>query len=234
VSISASISKRENDTVTIDFAVKDTGIGIPGDKIENIFDSFTQATSDTTRKYGGSGLGLTITKKLLELQQISIHVTSEQGKGSVFYFSMPFKVSQKPLGEHTNGVSKNTFSLKGMKLLIVEDNTINVFLMKNFMKQWEVEYDVAENGLIALQKVQENDYDLVLMDLQMPEMDGYEATVRIRQLPEAKYAELPIIALTASAMLDIKDIAFTVGMNDYVSKPFSPAELYAKISSYRK
>jgi PAS domain S-box-containing protein len=234
VSISASISKRENDTVTIDFAVKDTGIGIPGDKIENIFDSFTQATSDTTRKYGGSGLGLTITKKLLELQQISIHVTSEQGKGSVFYFSMPFKVSQKPLGEHTNGVSKNTFSLKGMKLLIVEDNAINVFLMKNFMKQWEVEYDVAENGLIALQKVQENDYDLVLMDLQMPEMDGYEATVRIRQLPEAKYAELPIIALTASAMLDIKDIAFTVGMNDYVSKPFSPAELYAKISSYRK
>jgi CheY-like chemotaxis protein/nitrogen-specific signal transduction histidine kinase len=234
VTISAAVSKRENETVTIDFQVEDTGIGIPKSKIDNIFDVFTQATSDTTRKYGGSGLGLTITKRLLELQKSSIHVKSEPGNGSVFYFSLPFKISQKPLETHTNGMAKNTFSLKGMRLLIVEDNTINVFLMKNFMKQWEVDYDIAENGLIALEKVQETDYDLVLMDLQMPVMDGYESTARIRQLPGLKYAKLPIIALTASAMLDIKDIAFTVGMNDYISKPFSPAELYSKIASYRK
>lgn len=234
VTLSAAISAREDERVTIDFRVEDTGIGIPADKFENIFDSFTQATSDTTRKYGGSGLGLTITKRLLELQQSSIHVESEPGKGSVFYFSLNLRVSDKHLTEQTNGTATNHFNLKGTKLLIVEDNHINVLLMKNFMKQWEVQYDLAENGLVALEKVQANDYDLVLMDLQMPEMDGYEATSRIRQLPEEKYKQLPIIALTASAMMDIKDIAFTVGMNDYISKPFSPAELYSKIASYRR
>ncbi|NIJ53136.1 hybrid sensor histidine kinase/response regulator [Dyadobacter arcticus] len=233
VTILAAVSKRYGDDVTIDFKVEDTGIGIPADKIENIFDSFTQATSDTTRKYGGSGLGLTITKKLLELQQSNIFVESEPGKGSVFYFTLTLKISKKHFAEQVNGTIVNTFSLEGIKLLIVEDNAINVLLMKNFMKQWGVDYDVAENGLIALGKVQEFDYDLVLMDLQMPEMDGYEATTKIRQLPDPKYAKLPIIALTASAMMDIKHLAFTVGMNDYISKPFSPAELYAKIASYR-
>jgi PAS domain S-box-containing protein len=234
VNIAATVSKSEGDNVTIDFRVEDTGIGIPADKIGNIFDSFTQATSDTTRKYGGSGLGLTITKKLLELQHSTIQVESEPGKGSVFYFSLNLKVSKKHLAERANGAIINTFSLAGLRLLIVEDNAINVLLMKNFMKQWEIDYDVAENGLVALQKVQLQDYDLVLMDLQMPEMDGYEATAKIRELPDPKYAALPIIALTASAMMDIKHLAFTVGMNDYISKPFSPAELYSKIASYKR
>jgi PAS domain S-box-containing protein len=234
VTISATISERSDDRVTIDFRVEDTGIGIPPDKLENIFDSFTQATSDTTRKYGGSGLGLTITKRLLELQNSPIQVESEPGKGSAFNFSLSFPISEKHFAEQANGTPANQFSLKGMKLLIVEDNNINVLLMKNFMKQWNVQYDLAENGLVALEKVRTNDYDLVLMDLQMPEMDGYEATRHIRLLPGERYQRLPIIALTASAMMDIKDIAFTVGMNDYISKPFSPAELYAKIASYRK
>ncbi|WP_229206733.1 hybrid sensor histidine kinase/response regulator [Dyadobacter crusticola] len=234
VTISADVAKREGDTVLIDFRVEDTGIGIPPDKIDNIFDSFTQATSDTTRKYGGSGLGLTITKRLLELQQSKIYVDSEPGKGSAFYFSLAFKISEKQLAEQRAGGFTNTFSLEGMRVLIVEDNAINVLLMRNFMRQWKVEHDVANNGLVALEKVQSGDYDLVLMDLQMPEMDGYEATQKIRQLPGEKYARLPIIALTASAMMDIKDIAFTVGMTDYISKPFSPAELYSKIAAYRK
>jgi PAS domain S-box-containing protein len=234
VTISATISERSDSRVTIDFRVEDTGIGIPPDKLENIFDSFTQATSDTTRKYGGSGLGLTITKRLLELQNSPIQVESEPGKGSAFNFSLSFPISEKHFAEQANGTPANQFSLKGMKLLIVEDNNINVLLMKNFMKQWNVQYDLAENGLVALEKVRTNDYDLVLMDLQMPEMDGYEATRHIRLLPGERYQRLPIIALTASAMMDIKDIAFTVGMNDYISKPFSPAELYAKIASYRK
>lgn len=233
VTISAAVSARTDKHVTIDFRVEDTGIGIPPEKLENIFDSFTQATSDTTRKYGGSGLGLTITKRLLELQKSNIHVDSEQGNGSAFYFSLSFPISEKHLTELANGAPANHFDLQGMKLLIVEDNNINVLLMKNFMKQWNVQYDLAENGRVALEKVQANDYDLVLMDLQMPEMDGYEATHHIRHLPDEKYRQLPIIALTASAMMDIKDIAFTVGMNDYISKPFSPAELYAKIASYR-
>ncbi|HWV32418.1 MAG TPA: PAS domain-containing protein [Dyadobacter sp.] len=234
VTISAAVAEQQDDRVTIDFRVEDTGIGIPPEKLGNIFDSFTQATSDTTRKYGGSGLGLTITKRLLELQNSQIHVESEPGKGSAFYFSLSFPVSEKHLTGQSNGAPVNHFNLNGMRLLIVEDNNINVLLMKNFMRQWDVKYDLAENGLIALEKVQNNDYDLVLMDLQMPEMDGYEATRHIRQLPGEKYQLLPIIALTASAMMDIKDIAFTVGMNDYISKPFSPAELYAKIAAYRK
>ncbi|CAG5068274.1 Sensor histidine kinase RcsC [Dyadobacter sp. CECT 9623] len=234
VTISSEVTSRRGNVITLDFKVQDTGIGIPPGKIDNIFDSFTQATSDTTRKYGGSGLGLTITKRLLELQHSKIFVESEPGKGSVFYFSLTFRISEKHFTEKINGSPTNKFSLEGMRLLIVEDNAINVLLMRNFMKQWNVQYDVAENGLVALEKVQTTDYDLVLMDLQMPEMDGYEATLRIRQLPDEKYTKLPIIALTASAMMDIKDIAFTVGMNDYISKPFTPAELYSKIASYRK
>lgn len=234
VIISAKISNRDRESVTIHFEVADTGIGIPTDKIANIFESFTQATSDTTRKYGGSGLGLTITKRLLELQKSSIQVRSKHGEGSTFYFSLTFKISARQLKQQDGGAVANTLSLKGMKLLIVEDNAVNVFLMKNFMKQWEIDYDVAENGMIAYELVQKNEYDLILMDLQMPVMDGYEATAKIRQLPDPKYQSLPIVALTASAMLDIKDIAFQVGMNDYVSKPFMPNELFAKIAAYRK
>ncbi|SDE04295.1 PAS domain S-box-containing protein [Dyadobacter soli] len=234
VTIAAKVSQQLDDRVTIDFRVEDTGIGIPSEKLDNIFDSFTQATSDTTRKYGGSGLGLTITKRLLELLNSRIYVDSKPGEGSAFYFSLSFPVSEEHLAEQSNGAPAHHFNLKGMKLLIVEDNNINVLLMKNFMRQWDIQYDLAENGLVALEKVQANDYDLVLMDLQMPEMDGYEATRHIRSLPDEKYQRLPIIALTASAMMDIKDIAFTVGMNDYISKPFSPAELYAKVASYRK
>lgn len=234
VIVSAEVASRTEAHVRIDFRVEDTGIGIPPEKLGNIFDSFTQATSDTTRKYGGSGLGLTITRRLLELQQSTIHVDSTPGAGSAFYFTLTFPISAKHLAKQPNGSPANHFDLEGMKLLIVEDNNINVLLMKNFMKHWNVQYDLAENGRIALEKVQANYYDLVLMDLQMPEMDGYEATRHIRSLPEEKYRLLPIIALTASAMMDIKDIAFTVGMNDYISKPFSPAELYSKIAAYRK
>ncbi|SKB45699.1 PAS domain-containing protein [Dyadobacter psychrophilus] len=234
VTVSASVANRDKEFVTVDFEIADTGIGIPAEKIGNIFESFTQATSDTTRKYGGSGLGLTITKRLLELQNSTINVRSRQGEGSVFHFSLTFKLSKTQIASKENGLIPSNQSLKGMKVLIVEDNAVNIFLMKNFMKQWEIEYDVAENGLIAYEIVQQNDYDLVLMDLQMPEMDGYEATAKIRYLPDPKYTSLPIIALTASAMLDIKDIAFQVGMNDYVSKPFTPNELYTKIAAYRK
>ncbi|MCF0060156.1 PAS domain-containing protein [Dyadobacter chenwenxiniae] len=234
VTVSASVANRGKESVTVDFEVADTGIGIPAEKINNIFDSFTQATSDTTRKYGGSGLGLTITKRLLELLKSTIQVRSEQDKGSVFFFSLPFKLSETQLANKTSGATADIQSLKGMKVLIVEDNAVNIFLMKNFMKQWEIDFDVAENGLIAYETVQQNDYDLILMDLQMPIMDGYEATAKIRYLPDPKYATLPIIALTASAMLDIKDLAFQIGMNDYISKPFTPNDLFAKIAAYRK
>jgi PAS domain S-box-containing protein len=235
VVMSATLVKQQTGWLNIHFEVEDTGIGISEEKVGHIFESFTQASSDTTRKYGGSGLGLTITKKLLELQNSVIEVKSEPGRGSVFSFSLDFRSSQNEISNQSvRAPSPTVPSLKGTKILIAEDNALNVVLMKNFMKQWELDYDIAENGLVALALVQKNNYDLVLMDLQMPEMDGYQATTEIRKLPDEKYAKLPIIALTASAMLDIKDIAFEVGMNDYVSKPFNPNELYLKIATHCK
>ena len=235
VTIVASLHRKTNDYTLIDFEVSDTGIGIAPDKLGTIFESFSQATSATTRKYGGTGLGLTITKKLLELMDSEIKVKSELGKGSVFYFTLKIKNSAVPfINSNINNNQQHieVKSLKGVKILIAEDNQINVILAKQYMKLWDVDCDVAENGEIALTLVQTNDYDIVLMDLQMPEMDGYQTTIAIRNLPDQKFKDLPIIALTASAMLDIKDRAFVVGMNDYVSKPFNPDDLYKKITAY--
>jgi len=231
VIITATLAEQQKDYTVVDFEVEDTGIGIAPDKIESIFESFTQASSDTTRKFGGSGLGLTISKRLIELLGSKINVKSELGKGSVFSFTMRFKNSSKQLSPVLENI-QDIKSLKGTRILIAEDNQINVLLAKQFMKQWDVDCDVAENGVIAYELIQTNNYDLVLMDLQMPEMDGYETTEKVRRLSGAKYADLPIIALTASAMLDIKDKAFESGMNDYVSKPFNPDDLYRKIAMY--
>lgn len=233
VTIIASLYKKLDEHSVIDFEVTDTGIGIAADKLENIFESFTQAAAETTRQYGGTGLGLTITKKLLGLMGSEIKVKSELGKGSVFYFRLSLKNGSAKFTDKPNSQPLvEQKSLKGVKVLIVEDNQINVILAKQFMKMWDIECDVAENGNIALTLVQTNDYQIVLMDLQMPEMDGYETTIAIRELPGEKYKKLSIIALTASAMLDIKDKAFVVGMNDYISKPFNPNDLYRKIALY--
>ncbi len=194
VTIVAALQKRTKEFTIIDFEVADTGIGISPDKIENIFESFTQASANTTRKFGGTGLGLTITKKLLELMGSEIKVKSELGKGSVFYFSLRVNSSSAVvLNNKTNDPNIVQKSLKGVKILIAEDNQINVILAKQYMKLWDIECDIAENGEIALALVQTNDYDMVLMDLQMPEMDGYQTTTAIRQLPGEKYKNLPLL-----------------------------------------
>jgi signal transduction histidine kinase/ActR/RegA family two-component response regulator len=235
VTIVASCNQKTREHTVIDFEISDTGIGIAADKQEHIFESFAQAASDTTRKFGGTGLGLTITKRLLELMGTEIKLKSELGKGSVFYFSLKIRNSTVQLGNQNNDeFNIEPKSLKGTRVLIAEDNQINVVLAKQYMKLWEIDCDVAENGLIAFTLAQTNDYDMILMDLQMPEMDGYQTTTAIRNLPEERFKTLPIIALTASAMLDIKDQAFIVGMDDYVSKPFNPNELYKKIAYYSK
>lgn len=235
VTITASLTRKTDTVTTIDFEVTDTGIGIEPEKINHIFESFTQASSATTRKFGGTGLGLTITRRLLELMGSQIKVKSEFGRGSTFYFSLDMKNSEKNFADQKNNeYTVETKSLKGVKLLIAEDNQINVILAKQYMRLWDIECDVAENGEIALMLVQNGHYDMVLMDLQMPEMDGYQTTIAIRNLPDEKYKKLPIVALTASAMLDIKDQAFVVGMNDYISKPFNPDELFRKIAQYTR
>jgi signal transduction histidine kinase/ActR/RegA family two-component response regulator len=234
VTVSASVSCGICAQTTILFEVKDTGIGIAENKQQHIFDSFSQASSETTRKYGGTGLGLSISKRLLELQGSKIKVESELGKGSRFYFELRFDVSELKTNDAQTINSTKKKSLLGAQILMVEDNQINAFLAKQFFKQWEIACDVAENGKIALEMVQQKPYHLVLMDLQMPEMDGWQATLEIRKLPEEKYQKLPIIALTASAMNDVREKAISSGMNDSVTKPFNPDLLYATIAKYIK
>jgi len=233
VSISALFGGMNNKETSIDFEVADTGIGIPEEKFATIFERFTQASSDTTRNYGGTGLGLTITKMLIELQGGAINLSSQVGEGSQFKFTLRFKNGNNDSIRSTKKLESHAMtSLKGTRVLMAEDNTINCMLVEQFMKIWEVECDVVANGLLAVAQVQAKEYDMVLMDLQMPEMDGYQASYAIRQLEGEKFRSLPIIALTASAMLDIKDRAFEFGMNDYLSKPFNPSELHRKIKMY--
>ncbi len=235
VTLSVKLNKEEEEKVTLDFAVTDTGIGIPLDKQAHIFESFTQASSSTTREFGGTGLGLAITKKLLELQESKIVLHSESGKGSTFSFTLELGRSMTKNTENApvKKVDEQT-ELRGTRLLLVEDNKINQLVANRFLDKWDINYDVADNGAIALEKVQKNDYDIILMDLQMPTMDGYTATTKIRGLADTKYHKLPIIALTASAMLEERDRVYTVGMNDYVTKPFNPNELYNVIVKYMK
>lgn len=233
VTIDIDVEHETAKKIAINFTVSDTGIGIPKDKIDIIFDSFSQANTKITRKYGGTGLGLAITKRLLEIQGSKIHVESVNGVGTKFYFRLEFDKSfhqkKKSLYEPKNNLP--FISLKGTKVLIVEDNAINVLVASQFLKKWDVAFEVAENGEIAVEKVQQEDFDIVLMDLQMPIMDGYEATRTIRALG-GKMEKLPIIAITASVMMQVREEVIKAGMNDYISKPFNPNEFYNKIKRF--
>ncbi|MEI8006154.1 MAG: response regulator [Bacteroidota bacterium] len=212
--------------------VSDTGIGIAEDKLKSVFESFTQASSSTTRKYGGTGLGLAITQKLVELQGGSIEVKSEIGKGSIFSVTMHFIRSEKDHLEE-DMLMKSTFhSLAGLRVMVVEDNLVNQKIVTKFLMKWEVTVDVAENGKIAVEKARNNVYDLILMDLHMPEMNGYDATLEIRKMENNPNKDLPIIALTASAFIEDREKIYTYGMSGYIIKPFNPSELYWKIAPF--
>jgi two-component system, sensor histidine kinase len=211
------------------FSVTDTGIGIEKGKLEAIFNSFSQATSSTTRKYGGSGLGLSISKQLIELQGGQIYVTSEVGLGSKFYFNIRYKKPSSKQVEVFNEQSvKKEYVLpdRAIKILVVEDNKINQVLVSKILSKYHIESDTAEDGAEAITKLENNYYDLILMDLHMPTLDGYDATKKIRtELPEEKRT-IPIIALTAAAIVGEKEKCIAFGMNGYISKPFKADELY--------
>ena len=229
VTIEVSVLKKDAEKASIYFSVTDTGIGIPPDKQKLIFERFTQANSETTRKFGGTGLGLVISKKLVQLHNSDIVLESEAGKGATFHFTIDLRIGitikqqMATLSEEMNDVS-----LDGVKLLLVDDYFVNIKVASMFLDKWKVTFDTAENGLIAVEKFKKNEYDLILMDLLMPEMDGYTAVEKIRETGSS----IPIIALTASATLNNQDRAFKVGVNDYVTKPFNPKELYMKIAKY--
>jgi signal transduction histidine kinase/CheY-like chemotaxis protein len=213
----------------IEFRIIDTGIGIPESKHKSIFNEFTQADNNTTRLFGGTGLGLAITSKLLELFNSKIELWSKPGEGSIFSFTLHLKTGIRSIEKKVKFESINDFTLlTGRRILVVEDNKVNQIIAQKFLKQWGINITIAENGKEALKKLENDHFELILMDLQMPEMDGYETTQRIRS-SNTSYQNIPIIALSASAMLQIRDKALVIGMNDFVTKPFNPNELYAKM-----
>jgi signal transduction histidine kinase/ActR/RegA family two-component response regulator len=227
VRIEVNLQKDYGQEVEISFSVSDTGVGIAKDSIDKIFNSFTQASSSITRQFGGTGLGLSITRKLLRLMGSEIFVESDEGKGSRFFFTLRVKKGMARKEEATE-MATGSYNLDGCKILLVEDTAFNVLYATQLLKSWNATVDVAENGLLAVEKVKQNHYDLVLMDLQMPVMDGYTATKKIRTFN----AEVPVIALTASAISNVKERSYEHGMNDYITKPFVPAEFYHRIKKY--
>lgn len=224
VTLSLSVVMHTKTRISIKFTVEDSGIGIPKDKQTKIFDSFSQASTSTTRQYGGTGLGLSITKRILDLQNIKINLFSIEGQGSRFYFTQTFEVSENQ-ERVTETITEDKNQLGGKKILLVEDNPVNVMVAKKFLSRWDIEVDVAENGRESLEKTATNQYDLILMDLQMPVMDGYTAARELRK----GGMKTPILALTASVMLDVGDKVYDCGMNDFITKPFEPEDLYNKI-----
>ncbi len=230
IQINCRLQQRTEQKSHILFEVADTGIGIPLHKQEEIFDSFTQADTATTRRYGGSGLGLSISRKILQLLGSDLQLNSKTGSGSVFYFGIEFYESGLNEKKESNNTKPLMEKLKGVNVLVAEDNPMNVYVMKQFMLKWGVNMETAVNGLEVLQKLNEHSFDLVLMDIHMPLMDGMEATRKIRLQP--KYQSLPIIAITATAEDDVRKEILQAGMNDYVMKPFKPDELIEKMTNY--
>jgi len=229
ITIEIKQKKKHRNTEEIEFRIIDTGIGIHESKHKSIFNEFTQADNNTTRLFGGTGLGLAITSKLLELFNSKIELWSKPGEGSIFSFTLHLKTGIRSIEKKVKFENIDDFTLlTGRRILVVEDNKVNQIIAQKFLKQWGINITIAENGKEALKKLELDNFELILMDLQMPEMDGYETTKRIRS-SNTSYQNIPIIALSASAMLQIRDKALVIGMNDFVTKPFNPNELYAKM-----
>lgn len=225
----------EKNKVKLHFKVTDTGIGISKDRQQAIFESFTQADSQTSIKYGGTGLGLSISKKLLQLQKSDLKVESTIGKGASFSFVVKCKISNR-LDIYDPEMIKMQPDYEPLKLnvLIAEDNKMNVLILRRLFKKWQVDYTVAENGEQVLQLYEKQNFDLILMDLQMPILDGYKTTTRIRNLSDKEKANIPIIALTAFAQTDIKEKTERYRMDGFLGKPFNPEKLYLLLKSYSK
>ncbi|CAM3679005.1 ATP-binding protein [Mucilaginibacter galii] len=232
VEVKVHCMEDRHNQVIIRFSVKDSGIGIERDNLNAIFEPFTQESITTTRKYGGTGLGLAIVKRLLELRGVNMEVMSKPGQGSEFSFNLDLPVATEKLEEpaaQPSIVFDADQTLNNLHILVAEDNMVNTMLMKKFFSKWQVQSSFAENGERAVEMMQYGNFDIVLMDLQMPVLNGFDAAMEIRRMPDAQKASIPIIALTASALTDIREKVFNAGMNDYVSKPFKPEELKEKI-----
>ncbi|WP_242928899.1 PAS domain S-box protein [Pontibacter vulgaris] len=231
ITLSSKILEETKQTVTLEIAVADTGIGISESKKDLIFEGFMQAYSSTTRKYGGTGLGLSICKNLVEMQGGRIWVESTEGRGSTFKFILTYtkcKEKQKPKKEEAQ-VNLNT--LHNVYVLLAEDNEVNIFLAQSILEGWNFKVDVARNGREAVELVERFNYDIILMDIQMPELSGLDATKAIRSHFDKVKANIPIIALTANALKGDAEKYLHAGMSDYISKPFNEERLYIKMQN---
>ncbi len=224
VTLRIELKKYANEKIAIGFSISDTGIGIPENKLKTIFESFMQADLNTTRKYGGTGLGLSISKKLIETFDSNLKVESEINKGSKFYFDI-MVLQNNEVEPIRAEVIEELRSLKGMRILIAEDNKVNMLIARKFLTKWGVQITEASNGIEAINLFKENNCDLLLLDLEMPEADGYTALQEIRKLNTT----IPAIAFTASAFENIETVLLAKGFSDYVLKPFLPEELNTKL-----
>lgn len=223
VDIEVNVVSKTKDKASLQFQVHDTGIGIPREKLDTIFEIFTQAHSN--RKFGGTGLGLAISKRLTEMQGGSISVDSKPGIGSTFTVVIPYKLAEKKALATEKKKRNDAPNFKGTKILVVEDNAMNRFLAGQILQAWNVLVDMAEDGLEAIKKLEENTYDLVLMDLQMPRMDGFEASDYIRNKMPEPANSVPIVVLTADVMPETRDKALQLGISRFITKPFKQPDL---------
>ncbi|WP_165864882.1 ATP-binding protein [Rufibacter latericius] len=227
VKLGVEVIYQTNQEWVLEFSVSDTGIGIPAEKQDAIFDSFTQVNTSTHREYGGTGLGLSITKNLVELHKGTIQVKSVEGEGSIFSVRLKFVKPQASLVTLPKSAgSKIPYSkLRGVKILVVDDNVMNKTVATKLLTNWHAEVDTAEDGLAALSKINSTEYDLVLMDLYMPNLDGFQTVSTLR---EAGF-QVPVIALTANASDAERKRIVEAGVNDYLTKPFVPQDLFNKL-----
>jgi two-component system, sensor histidine kinase len=237
IAISVNLIDSDLEHISLEFVVMDTGIGISAEQKEIIFEPFTQASSNITRKFGGSGLGLAITKQLLDLHGSKIDLKSEEGQGTTFRFEIKYKKADYADITVNSVLEANlpaNHDITWLKVLVAEDNSMNILLMKKLLASWDIKADFAGNGMEAYEMAKENFYDIILMDIHMPVMDGYESAANIISFyannPKSPY----LIALTASVATDIHNKIKLAGLNDYVSKPFNPTELKSKLINFSR
>ena len=231
VEVSITTAAQIGQKIILLFAVKDSGIGIPKNKQDIIFEPFLQANNNITKRYGGTGLGLAIVKRLILLHQSELKLVSEENVGSVFSFEISYEIVQPEMPEEIPVYTEPMQDISNLRILIAEDNIINIMLLKKILDQWNCNYQLSKNGQEALDMVKTGKFDVVLMDIHMPVMDGFEASRQIRELPDVNISKIKIIALTASSDVDIQQSFNFTYLDDYLLKPFSPTLLKEKLEA---
>jgi signal transduction histidine kinase/HPt (histidine-containing phosphotransfer) domain-containing protein len=231
VLLSVNLQKCEDDAAELRFSIRDSGVGIAADKKQKIFNRFEQAERQTTRRFGGTGLGLSIVKQLVDIQHGTIEVHSEEGEGSEFIVVLPFRMVHDFDHQQKVNLTEILSDLQGVRILVAEDNLMNQQLIGHLMKQWRLDYLMVNNGRAAVDALREQPFSIVLMDIQMPEMDGYSATAAVRK---ELHSDIPIVAMTAHAMTGERERCLSYGMTDYISKPVREVELHAILKQYSR